>query len=413
MVYGFLHKRKSLRKNNPIVFLSLFLYFAFLQPCLCYALTPDEVLVLANTNASSSVGLAKYYMKQRNIPQENLVQLWLTDKETCSREAYERKVIPRIRKYLASQPNIRAMVTMYGIPLRIQGPPNTSRETLRINQLKNQIQKAPNPKAKKTAAAALTRYKQSLDRTAAFDSELALVQMEDYDLGMWQPNPFFVGYKHPTGIDKSRVIMTSRLDGPTPASVKRMITDAISAEKEGLSGTAYFDARWKYPASAVKGSYALYDKSIHNTANHLKKSNILPVVLDDTPQLFSPGQCKQTALYCGWYSLARYIDSFEWVKGSVGFHIASSECTTLKNPKSQVWCKKMIEKGITATVGPVGEPYVEAFPIPEAFFGLLTEGYLTLAEAYLASVPHLSWKMVLIGDPLYRMRLVPVQGPSS
>ena len=62
----------------------------------------------------------------------------------------------------------------------------------------------------------------------------------------------------------------------------------------------------------------------------------------------------------------------------------------------------MIEKGIAATAGPVSEPYVQAFPVPEIFFGFLSEGNLTLAECYIISVPYLSWKMVLIGDPLYR-----------
>ena len=41
-------------------------------------------------------------------------------------------------------------------------------------------------------------------------------------------------------------------------------------------------------------------------------------------------------------------------------------------------------------------------PESEVFFGLLVEGYLTLAECYLVSTPFLSWQMVLIGDPLYR-----------
>jgi hypothetical protein len=62
----------------------------------------------------------------------------------------------------------------------------------------------------------------------------------------------------------------------------------------------------------------------------------------------------------------------------------------------------MIEKGVVATLGPVGEPYVEAFPPPEVFFGLLIEGKLTLVECFAASNPFLSWKMVLIGDPPYR-----------
>jgi uncharacterized protein (TIGR03790 family) len=128
----------------------------------------------------------------------------------------------------------------------------------------------------------------------------------------------------------------------------------------------------------------------------------MPVMVDDADTLFQPGQCPDAALYCGWYSLATYVDAFDWQPGAVGFHIASSECTTLKKENSQVWCKRMIEKGACATIGPVGEPYLQAFPMPEVFFGFLSEGVLSLAECYMVSLPYLSWKMVLIGDPLYR-----------
>jgi hypothetical protein len=62
----------------------------------------------------------------------------------------------------------------------------------------------------------------------------------------------------------------------------------------------------------------------------------------------------------------------------------------------------MLEKGAAAVIGPVDEPYVEAFPVPEFFFALLVDGYLSLAECYTASTPWLSWRMVLVGDPLYR-----------
>jgi len=62
----------------------------------------------------------------------------------------------------------------------------------------------------------------------------------------------------------------------------------------------------------------------------------------------------------------------------------------------------MLEKGVAATIGPVGEPYVQGFPLPEIFFSGLLGGDLTLAECYLISLPYLSWQMVLIGDPLYR-----------
>ena len=128
----------------------------------------------------------------------------------------------------------------------------------------------------------------------------------------------------------------------------------------------------------------------------------MPVVKDEKGELFQPGDCPDAALYCGWYSLAKYVDAFKWQTGSVGYHIASGECRTLKKQGSSVWCKRMIEEGIAATIGPVAEPYVQGFPLPEIFFTLLTDGYYTLAESYLVAIPFLSWKMVLIGDPLYR-----------
>jgi uncharacterized protein (TIGR03790 family) len=62
----------------------------------------------------------------------------------------------------------------------------------------------------------------------------------------------------------------------------------------------------------------------------------------------------------------------------------------------------MIEEGVAVTIGPVSEPYVNSFPLPEIFFQYLTEGNLSLAECYILSVPYLSWKQVLVGDPLYR-----------
>ena len=80
----------------------------------------------------------------------------------------------------------------------------------------------------------------------------------------------------------------------------------------------------------------------------------------------------------------------------------AAECSTLRNPGSQVWCKRMLEEGVAACVGPTSEPYVQAFPVPDIFFGLLADGHLSLVECYFAATPYLSWRMVLIGDPLYQ-----------
>jgi hypothetical protein len=52
---------------------------------------------------------------------------------------------------------------------------------------------------------------------------------------------------------------------------------------------------------------------------------------------------------------------------------------------SHLWCKRVLEGGVTASVAPLDEPYVQAYP--SAFSGLLVEESLTLAECYGASTP--------------------------
>ena len=388
---------------------------------LCHALEPEEILVIANKNSHKSIDTAKYYMSKRKIPAGNLLEIRVSNKETCSRIDYKVNVATPVRRYLeknGSEINIRCLVLMYGIPLKIAPPDIKSEEKIEINSLKKrkyelkyqlqhigEEQKKIRDDIKKELNSVNEKIKKlgKEDQRASIDSEIALVLEKDYPLSKWTPNPYFLGFKDKTlPIKKEHVLMVSRLDGPDPKTVKRIIDDSIKTEEKGLSGIAYFDARWPDPGDKKLSAYGLYDRSIHLAAERVKKSRRLPVVLDEKQGLFKPGACPDAALYCGWYSRANYVDAFQWKPGSIGYHIASSECLTLKNKSRNVWCIKMLEKGIAATIGPVSEPYVNAFPLPELFFGLLVDGNLTLAECYLISIPYLSWKMVLVGDPLYR-----------
>jgi uncharacterized protein (TIGR03790 family) len=168
----------------------------------------------------------------------------------------------------------------------------------------------------------------------------------------------------------------------------------------------YIDGRGiaKQPdeTNVTPGSYADYDRALLITAKGIEDRTELEVVLNTAPELFQPGTCPDAALYCGWYSLAKYIDAFDWKPGAVAFHLASSEATTLRDPASQAWCKKMLEDGVCATMGPVAEPYLAAFPRPNDFFAMLLNGELTLVECFARSSPYNSWMITLIGDPLYR-----------
>lgn len=238
--------------------------------------------------------------------------------------------------------------------------------------------------------------------SASVESELALIVARPYLTASWLPNPFLERFDGISGITyiRKRTIMVGRLDGPTPEAAKRLVDDAIDAEASGLSGVFYIDASGK-AADDSSDAYVFFDERLRKLHELVKERSTIPVVLDDRPELFSEGCCPDAALYCGWYSLGKYVDAFKWRKGAVGYHIASAEATTLKQEGSQVWCKRMIEEGVAATLGPVEEPYLESFPLPDRFFPLLMAGKLPLLEVYFRSTPFLSWRQILIGDPLY------------
>ena len=391
-------------------------------PIKTMALMPSELLVVANRSFPGSVSLAEYYMKKRGIPAANLLILDASTCEQISRADFERQISSPVGNFLLEKNgkgmNFKCILLMYGIPLRIMSEESTLLEKgrsillrervgdlkARIGELKN-IDARKAGELKKELAAAQSEFTALALSTdgASVDSEIALVREKGHPLNGWLPNRYFVGFRGKVirGMPLN-VILTCRLDGPSEKVVRRMIDDSLEAEEKGLSGKAYFDARWKEKAESKPSPYRLYDRAIHNTARLLRESGKLPVVLDERERLFQPGEAPDAALYCGWYSLGKYINAFTWARGAVGYHVASSECTTLKAESSTEWCRSMLENGAAATVGPVAEPYLQSFPQPEIFFGCITDGKYALAECYALANPFWSWQMVLIGDPLYR-----------
>ncbi len=238
---------------------------------------------------------------------------------------------------------------------------------------------------------------------SSFDSELSMLFWLDYPLNRWQPNLLHFQFDRSPLRVRRPTLMVSRLEAPTVAHTKRLVDDAIATEKAGLEGKVYLDARGIPGQSEPKsrGSYGEYDQAIRDLAGLLDRHTQMSTVLNDEKELFQEGECPDTGLYCGWYSLSKYIDAFDFTRGAVGYHIASGEAATLRSTNSQVWCKRLLEDGICATLGPVHEPYLTAFPRPDEFFVALLSGKYSLAECYYRTKPFNSWVMVLVGDPLY------------
>jgi uncharacterized protein (TIGR03790 family) len=236
---------------------------------------------------------------------------------------------------------------------------------------------------------------------AAFDSELSLLLWHDYPLFFWTPNTLYYGLDALTS--KLPTLMVCRLAAPKLELVTKLIDTSIAVEKIGLEGKVYLDARGMgySPNQDKPGSYAQYDQSLRDLSERLLNHTKLEVFLNNEDRLFQPGSCPDAAIYCGWYSLGSYVDAFTWKPGAVGYHMASLEAADLRDPGAKTWCPSMLADGVAATLGPVSEPYLAAFPLPDDFFSLLLTGRYTLAETYYRTSPFNSWQMILIGDPLY------------
>ena len=241
------------------------------------------------------------------------------------------------------------------------------------------------------------------DGDASLDSELSLLWWDrgQYPVAGRFPNPLFYG-NGSIGDPSSRVpvIMVSRLDAPTPQLAMNLVERAIETEQRGLTGNAYIDSRGIQPDGTV--GYGYYDQGLRDLADLLRTRSTYPVVLEDTERRFSQrGDAPEVAIYAGWYKLRSYEDAFTFNPGAIGYHIASGEAVSIHDPTEAGWCKNALERGITVTLGPTGEPYVDAFPLPNEFFALLLTGRYALAEAYALTTRYVSWRMVLFGDPLY------------
>jgi len=379
------------------------------------ALDPNEILVLANMNNASSVRLARYYCEARGVPNGHVVPLVLGTalRDSISRDDYDKQIARPIRRLFSTRGDmagIKCLVTTFGIPFRVgpRGPLGKSES--RLTQLRQQLEQEKEAVAQLEAKGmkdsaehgqrtqGVTVLQSQIDHitgtetNASVDSELSMVLFGAYELYRWQPNML-----RSNGPQPFRTLMVCRLDGPDYTIAKGLVDKALAAEAEGLKGTAYVDSRGLFG----KDAYGHYDQSLRDLALLIQLRTPLPVKEERTAALFGPGSCPDAAIYCGWYSVSRYVDAFEFAPGAVGFHIASFEAASLHDPNSAQWCPAMLTRGITATLGPVAEPYLHSFPEPKAFFSELFSGSC-LVEAFYRTSPFNSWQLVLIGDPLYR-----------
>jgi uncharacterized protein (TIGR03790 family) len=244
---------------------------------------------------------------------------------------------------------------------------------------------------------------------SCFDNELAMVVAEqDYSRARWVSNPKNIAvYDQVQRMRKvPQAILVARVDNATVPDTIRMIDIGVEVEKKGLDGKMYLDAR-----GIKEGAYSVMDVMLRELAAWMKDNSTMEFSLDDKEPLIEAKDCPNAALYCGWYSLHTYRDSCQWVKGGVGYHVASHEMLSLHGPNhvpgqpppppETGWVVNLLKRGYCGTMGATAEPYLASFSNPAHFFPLLMCGEFTQGEVWEVTAPMLSWRTGYVGDPLY------------
>ncbi|MDB6152257.1 MAG: hypothetical protein JWL90_710 [Chthoniobacteraceae bacterium] len=356
-------------------------------------------VVVFNESAPDSEKLAKAYALKRGLAADHIIPLSCAVTEDISRADYERTIAEPLRAVFKKRgwwkvreganqvenSQIRFVALMRGIPLRI-------------------LSEANFPGDEHVGQPAIVEHNE-----ASVDSELAALGLFTRVISGVLNNPYYRSFLPITEANLPAMLLVCRLDAPSPEIVQRMMDDSVAAEKKGLRGFTYVDAR-----GILDGGYAEGDKWLLKIATDARNLGS-PVILDNGPGLFPDGYpMRNAAFYFGWYTenisgpMAR--PDFRFPQGAVAVHIHSFSACTLRDPK-RAWCAPLLAAGAAATMGNVFEPYLTLTPNLDIFHERLRAGF-TFAESAWMSERVLSWMTTFIGDPLYRPFPQPADSPS-
>lgn len=321
--------------------------------------------VVFNQDFPESESLARFYAEHRGIPSAQIIGLPCSNEEAISRAAFDETL--RLPLSKAIGPGIEILVLMHGVPSKV-------------------IRQGDKPQP-------------SREDEASVDSELTCLRRPWQELAGAATNPWFnKAQRFDKFADKKGMLLVARLDGASPATVRRMIDDSLAVEKSGLRGRAVIDLALK------KGAYEEGEEWLRRSAQSYKSHGIPTYVDRYEPVIRDGWPLPDTALYFGWYTGeitgALKSPTFRFKQGAVACHLHSFSAGIIRTG-TQNWAGPLLEHGAAATVGNVWEPYLSLTVHFDIFNDRLLRGW-TLAEAAWCATPALSWMNVVIGDPLYR-----------
>ena len=207
------------------------------------------------------------------------------------------------------------LVLCYGVPLKIAPDPD-------LNE--------PSPKMPG----------RNCDRNeAAVDSELAWLPLVEQELSAHRSVAELGLRRHQhRDVQSDQRHPARRAAGRADAEIARGLVDkALEAERDGLWGRAYFDAR----GLGKTNNYYLGDEWILGAAPKSAANWDLKPPWTTSRKLFPPDfPMSQIAIYCGWYdgdaSGPFALPKVEFMPGAFAYHLHSFSASTLRSDDSKL-----------------------------------------------------------------------------
>src|SRR5215831_3304061 len=226
-------------------------------------------VIIYNKAAPDSAELARFYAQQRGIASDHVIGITSSVDEEITREEYDMNIAVPLREVFKERgwwtlrdtaegkttvvtTSIRFVAVIKGVPLKIK-PHDTPYD------------------GDQSAGGPVGGHNE-----ASVDSELSVLGAFSRQISGALHNPYFQSFKTITEVAEPSLLLVCRLDGPSTATVRRMIADSITTEKRGLWGRAYVDG-----ARETSGGYQLGDQWLSQIPKQLHKVGV-PVVYDNT-----------------------------------------------------------------------------------------------------------------------------------
>lgn len=335
----------------------------------------QRTLVVVNARYPDSQVVADYYRLKRDIPAENVCTIDTDDGDGF----YMPGGLAAYRSAL--QLPIQACLTRIGVS-----------------------------KILYIVFSARTPFKVYGQMGSSTDSLIAYIWFDPIE-GVKYPNPYFdvaqpLGEYRDTHVYWEPYYSVWRLDARTTDKAKNLVDLALAGEQR-LTGQGCFDRRYDTPnpvnSGFDQGEYDIqHAESIVRGLGYQTTYDLNLVEIGTPP---APLRCDNVAFFWGWYSYGEYHDVFTFARGAIGLHLDSASLWSPRNPDTS-WGGGAIEHGITITSGAMGEPYLTGLPHGTRFFSNLATGH-NVGDAMLAATEFLQWRIINVGDPLYRPNLRP------